>query len=276
MHPILATLGPYHLNNWTLGPFHLYSYGLCLAVALGVSITLFARDAGKFIAPLTGLTREQGFQKAVDLAVWVVLSSLAGARLFYVLENHAEFTDRWIEAFFVWQGGLVYYGGLLGALWAAAFWLKKEKWPMDFAYDLAAPYIFLGQAFGRMGCYLNGCCYGIVDAERGVIFPGVGDNLPHLPTQLWELYADFALFLILLWVRRWTIRYSWMTLALYGLSYGILRFFLEFWRRSWDKKYLGYFVSVSQALSAVIVMGSLATLIWIWNRHRKTKAPPAH
>ena len=144
---------------------------------------------------------------------------------------------------------------------------------MDFAYDLVAPYILLGQAFGRVGCYLNGCCYGIVDATHGVVFPGAGDGLPHLPTQLWELYGDLALFFILLWVRRWTIRYSWMTFALYGLTYGTLRYYLEFWRRSWDKRYLGVFVSVSQALSAMIVVASLATLIWIWKNHRKKQSP---
>ncbi len=269
MYPILATLGPFHVFGFTLGPFHFYSYGLCLAVALGFSIILYARDAGKYIAPKVGLSRDQAFQKTMDLAIGVVLSSIVGARLFYVLENYPEFQGHWVEALFVWQGGLVYYGGLLGALLAAVFWVRREKWPMAYSYDLAAPYILLGQAVGRVGCYLNGCCYGIVSEAHGIVFPGGQDHLPHLPTQLWELGGDLGLFFLLLGVRRWTLWYSWLSLALYGFTYGTLRFVIEFWRRSWDKRYLVYFVSASQALSALIVLVSLGAFLWIGLRYWK-------
>ena len=121
MHPILYSFGVFHLFGLTLGPVELYSYGLCLALALGLSITLFARDAGQYIAPKVRLTRAEAFQRVFDLAVWVILSSIAGARLFYALENYQEFEGHWIEIFFVWQGGLVYYGGLFGGRWRASF-----------------------------------------------------------------------------------------------------------------------------------------------------------
>src|SRR5581483_6356708 len=98
MYPILLTIGP----------LHFYSYGLCMAVALGLSIYLFARDAGTYIAPKVGLNFQQGFQKAFDLGVYVIICSLLGARLFYVMENHAELGNgNWLDAFKIWQGGLV-------------------------------------------------------------------------------------------------------------------------------------------------------------------------
>jgi phosphatidylglycerol---prolipoprotein diacylglyceryl transferase len=262
MYPIL----------WSIGPLHFYSYGLCMATALGFSIYLFARDAGTYIAPKVGITYAQGFQKAFDLGVYVIVCSLLGARLFYVLENYTEFENgHWLDAVKIWQGGLVFYGGLFGALAVASYWFRIEKWPVGYCFDLVAPYILLGHAIGRIGCFLNGCCYGIEDPVHGMIFPGAGDNIPHLPTQLWEMTGDFTLFLLLLWVRRWTIRYQWLTIALYGLTYGTLRLVIEFWRRSWDKHYLVIFNSASQAVSGIIILLSALVILWIISSNKKSK-----
>ncbi|HTA76040.1 MAG TPA: prolipoprotein diacylglyceryl transferase [bacterium] len=273
MYPRLLTLGPFHLLGHDLGPIYLYSYGLCMALALGFSTYLFARDAGKYIAPQMKLSYEQGFQKAFDLGVWVIICSILGARVFYVLENHDQFTGAmgWLSAFKIWEGGLVYYGGLFGAIAAGAVWMHREKWSYSFAFDLVAPYISLGQAIGRVGCFLNGCCYGNVDEHYGMVFPGGEDQLPHLPTQLWELGGDLFLFFFLLWIRKRTIRYPWLSFALYGLTYGVLRFVIEFWRRSWDKHYLFIFNSASQAVSGILVVVSLAAIAWIFMGNRKVK-----
>ena len=164
MYPILLSLGPFQIWGMEIGPIRFYSYGFCLALALGFSIYLYARDVGKYTAPRLGIPYEQGFQKVFDLATWVIIFSLVGARLFFVLENHADFENgHWQDAVKIWQGGLVFYGGLFGAIAAAILWFKIEKWPMDYSFDLVAPYILLGHAIGRVGCFLNGCCYGNVD-----------------------------------------------------------------------------------------------------------------
>jgi phosphatidylglycerol:prolipoprotein diacylglycerol transferase len=198
----------------------------------------------------------------------VIVRSILGARLFYVLENQDQFRGPlwFLDAFKIWEGGLVFYGGLFGGLAAGLWWVRREKWPLSYTFDLVAPYILLGHAIGRVGCFLNGCCYGIVDEHWGMVFPGGEDHLPHLPTQLWELAGDLALFFILLIARRWTLRYSWLTLALYGLTYGLLRYVIEFWRRSWDKKYLILFNSASQAVSGIIVLVSVVVIVWILSR----------
>src|SRR5262245_25619998 len=116
MYQVLWSLGPVTLFGHSVGPLRFYSYGFCMAVAFAVSIYLFARDAGKHMAPRVGITSEQAFNKTFDLATWVIVFSLIGARLFYVLENHSEFKGQWLEAFAIWHGGLVFYGGLFGAL----------------------------------------------------------------------------------------------------------------------------------------------------------------
>ena len=262
MYPILLSIGP----------IHFYSYGLCLAVALGLSIYCFARDTGKYIAPKVRLTYAQGFQKAFDLGIYVIISSLVGARIYYVIENHAEFNNgRWLDAFKIWQGGLVYYGGFFGAMTAAIAWVVREKWPLSYGCDLVAPYILLGQAIGRIGCFLNGCCYGnvadphqgIFDWAHGWVFQGGEDQQPHLPTQLWEMGGDFALFFLLLWARRWTIRKPWLSLSLYGLTYGLLRYVIEIWRLPRTVHLLVDFRSASQATSAILMMLSAIAILGI-------------
>jgi phosphatidylglycerol:prolipoprotein diacylglycerol transferase len=278
MYQILATLPAFALFGHVIGPIHLYSYGLCMAAALGFSIYLFARDCGKYIAPKVHLTYEQGFQKAFDLGMYVVVCSLLGARLFYVWENHTEFDNgRWLDAFKIWQGGLVFYGGLFGAIAVAIYWFRVEKWPTSYAFDIVAPYILLGHAIGRIGCFMNGCCYGnvadvhqgIFDLAHGWVFPGGEDQLPHLPTQLWELIGDLGLFFFLLWVRRWTIRYPWLTISLYGLTYGLLRFVIEIWRLDRSVHFLFTFRSASQATSAVIMLIAVIAIFWIISRNKK-------
>ncbi len=290
MYPILLSLGPFTIAGHSWGPLHFYSYGLCLALALGICIYLFARDARKNMSEKLGLQEEVVYLMVFDLAVGVILASLVGARLFYVLENHQQFEGPfttgnfewfplsiihlnfihftlpvfgpWIDSFAIWQGGLVYYGGLFGAVVAAWIWFRVGKWPLAYSFDLVAPYISLGQAIGRIGCFLNGCCYGNMSQKYGLVFPGGEDQLPHLPTQLWEMAGDLILFFLLLWTRRWTIRYPWMSLSLYGFTYGILRFIIEIWRRDWDKRYLFFFNSASQAVSGILIVVSLAVILW--------------
>jgi len=249
-----------------------------MALALGFSIYLFARDAGKYIGPVVRLSYDKAFQKTFDLGIWVIISSILGARLFYVLENHDQFSGSmgWWDALKIWEGGLVFYGGLFGAIGTAYFWFRVEKWPFSYAFDLVAPYISLGQAIGRMGCFLNGCCYGNVDQRWGMVFPGGEDSLPHLPTQLWEMAGDLVLFFGLLWARKWTIRYPWLSISLYGFTYGILRFVIEFWRRDWDKRYLVVFNSASQAVSGILIAVTAVAILLIFLKERNRKSAKAH
>jgi len=149
MHPILFTLPSFQFLSHEWGPFTLNSYGLMMALSFALSLPLLARDTGRLLAPKVGIRASEGFQKTWDMFVWVILSSLFGGRLFYVLENHEEFEGQWLDAFKLWQGGLVFYGGLLGALVAAWLWMRREKWPVVFFFDIAAPYILLGHAIAR-------------------------------------------------------------------------------------------------------------------------------
>ncbi len=256
---------------FSVGPFHVYSYGFCLALAFGMCLFLLGGDINRYMGTKLGLPPEKGFHQTFDLGAWVLVGSLFGARVFYVFENSAEFRGGWLQVFEIWRGGLVFYGGLMGGLLTGIIWARKNKWPLAYLFDLTAPYVLLGQAIGRMGCYLNGCCYGAVDYFKGVVFPGSEDPRPHLPTQLWEIYGDLALFLLLLLLRKFTIRFPWLTFSLYVLTYGVLRYVMEFWRRNWNHQYLGYFVSASQAVSAITICLASTAILWIITKNLVSK-----
>ncbi len=210
MHPILFQIGPLPLR----------SYGLMMALGFlaGILLTL-------------ALSRREGRKDDVvlDLSVWIMAGAIAGARLLYVIVEPDGYFSHPLEILAVWQGGLVFYGGLIGAGLTAYFWLRRHRQPVWAIADCLAPGLALGQMFGRIGCFLNGCCYGRVDAAHGIVFPAIGDGQPHLPTQLYEAGFTLALALFLVWFkkrRHYAGQVFWAYVALYATG----RFFLEFLR----------------------------------------------
>lgn len=208
MHPILFELGPLTLR----------SYGLMMALgfAFGIALALMLNRAEK-----------RPDEVILDLSVWIMFGAIAGARALYVVVQPEQFSGRpfW-EYFAVWQGGLVFYGGLIGAGLTAWYWLYKHKQPAWLVADCLAPALALGQVFGRIGCFFNGCCYGHIDATHGIIFPSIGDNLPHLPVQLYEAAFTLVLAAFLYWFRRHR-SYAGQVFALYIGLYSVGRFILE-------------------------------------------------
>ena len=149
---------------WRLGPVSLNLYGA--AVALGV---LAALALMSLTAPRRGLTAAA----ARDFSFWMVLAGLAGSRLAYVVFHWPEFAGDYLSILAYWRGGLMFQGGLAGALLAAPFRLKRSGlafWPTA---DVLAPPLALGQAMGRLGCLAAGCCHGrpLPDHSWALTFP---------------------------------------------------------------------------------------------------------
>lgn len=192
-----------------------------------------------------------------------------------------------LRPFMFWAGGLTYYGGLILALVTAAFLAKRWKWSFLKLTDLAAPVIALGLAFGRLGCFLSGCCFGkITDVPWAVQFPIYSDawkhhrdiahdaliaqhaqtgewlSLPVHPTQLYEMGGALVIFAIL-WTTRKKITYVGQKIAFFLITYAILRFVIEIWR---DDERGGYLLSTSQWIS--ILMFAVGLLI-VWHGRRK-------
>ena len=176
--------------------------------------------------------------------------------------------------FKLWEGGLVFYGGLIGGLIATAFFLKKYHLPRWTYCDLFIVPLSLGHAIGRIGCFLAGCCYGrplLHPAWYGVIFPHTEYTIapygvPLYPTQLMESAAEFMTFLFLFFWRK-KKKADGELLALYLMIYAVVRSVIEVFRGDFDRGFLiEPWLSTSQTIS--IAMFGLGLLLFFYRRKK--------
>jgi phosphatidylglycerol:prolipoprotein diacylglycerol transferase len=251
MHPILLKIGS----------FELYTYGAFLAVAFLVAIYLGMRETQR-----VGLKPEL----AADLGIVIIIASIIGARLFYILFYDLRYTlEHPVELLKLRQTGLVYYGGLIGAVAAGYLYCRWKKAPRLLMLDVAAPSIAIGQAIGRVGCFMSGCCYGDPTwLPWGVKFPHL-EHMRH-PTQLYEAVAVFAIFLALMWYRKNKTRNGQVAI-LYALLYAPARFIIEIFRGDNPQVLLG--LTISQVISAIVFAGAVAAGLYLWYLAGKKPQP---
>ncbi|MBF0122091.1 MAG: prolipoprotein diacylglyceryl transferase [Candidatus Omnitrophica bacterium] len=200
-----------------LGPVPVYSYGLMLAIAVMMTSFLISRDAHKM-----GVSSDMVY----DLAFWVVLAGIVGARIFYIFLNLDFFLSQPFEMIMVQKGGLAWQGSLVFGFVTAVMYLRKKRVPFWKFLDVAAPYVALGHAIGRIGCLLNGCCYG-KPAGWGIFFPVFGERLQ--PTQIYMSLGQLAIFFILR-ASQSRLRKDGQVFVLYLLLSAVERFLVEFVR----------------------------------------------
>ncbi len=183
----------------------IYGFGLMLTLAMLASINLAAWRARR--EKLNG-------ELIFDLAVWVLIGGLIGARLFFVIEYWKSFESVW-DIFKVWNGGIVLYGSLIGGAIALIVYQRLRPFPFRPMLDAIAPSLALGVALGRIGCFLNGCCYGDIcelpwavtfprptapwqsHVEQGLIAETAGYSLPVHPTQIYSAIDGFLILALL-------------------------------------------------------------------------------
>jgi len=223
----------------------LYSYGF-MAMLGFIAAVLVARWRAKRVGASP--------QNAADVAMFALLGGIIGSRIFYVFQNRAYYFDTsrpdWsvLDFFKLWEGGLVFYGGFIGAVILAGIVMRVRKEKMLPMLDVLAPSLALGHAFGRIGCLMRGCCYGRPTAEGawwGIRFPEnavpytspsacrYGDRIPAgtslFPTQIvsaLDLLIVFGLLSLYFKHRRGKGE----VFAVYMMLYSIHRFAVEFFR----------------------------------------------
>jgi len=183
----------------SLGPFHLRTFGVLLATAFLV---------GTWIS--LGEARRRGIDetKLVNLVLVILVASIVGARGFYVATHPAEMAGDPLAFFRLWEGGLTLIGGFALGTIAGFAYMKLAGLPMGITADTVTPAVALGVAIARVGCFLNGCCFGRpCDLPWAVRFPpgSPADLVYHgqvvHPSQLYNALAFFALYLLTLWLR---------------------------------------------------------------------------
>lgn len=214
-----------------IGPVAIHSFGVMVALAVFVCGYLMGRDA----RPL-GIRSEEIF----DFVFWAAVGGIIGARLFFIFLNGEFFLENPSEIIMLQRGGLAWQGGFVLGAAAAIVFLKRKGWSGWTMADLGAPYLALGHAIGRIGCFLNGCCYG-KEAAWGIYFP-VHEAHLH-PTQLYEAAALTVLFFLLKAARTRMPRPG-QVFAIYVIAASVIRFVVEFFRA--DHELLAFGLSVFQ------------------------------
>jgi len=291
MHPVL----------FRIGSFPIALYGVMIAVGMIIAVFLVLR-----------LARRLGVKDdvVIDIVFYSVIAGMIGARILYIIVNFKDFVNHPLFYIFNRQG-FVLWGGVLGASPVVYYMIKKKGLVLNKSLDLAAVGLILAQAFGRIGCFFSGCCFGkVTKSFLGIQFPrffypniNVGKmseaeianlitrdkisfegsppfqyhydagwvhltdthSLPVYPTQLFEAFADFIIFGILLYVYLRKKKFDGQVFALYLLLYSVARFIIEFFRGDIERGVYFNFLSTSQIICVFIFFIGL----WIFKKFKR-------
>lgn len=250
------------------GGLKVFGYGAMLVLAFVGSTWMATRQA----------RRERLDPNVIlDMAFWIFLAGLVGARLFYCIQYWGHGINSLLDVVQYWKGGIVYYGGVLGGILAFFAYHRFNPFPLRPVMDALAPAIAVGTFFGRLGCFLNGCCFGdLCQMPWAVRFPAGTDpwkqhldlglisaeslqSLPVHPTQLYSA-IDALVLLILLLAYYPLRRRDGEVIGLLMLTYPITRFLIEYLRNDEGDFFAGF--TISQNISIGLFLGGL--VYWLW------------
>ncbi len=237
-----------------LGPITIHWFGICIALA--------------FLAGMWTATRRAphaGIPGAIvaDLVVpWLLIGGVVGARLMFVLTYWKdEFVGKpWWEIFMIQRGGLVFYGGLIGASLATIIFARVKKVSLWKIADIMAPSVALGSMFGRIGCLMNGCCYGrACEMPWAIRFPTdhYTGGIPVHPTQLYDALLNLGLYLGLAWLFRHRRKFDGQIFAVFLMCYAVTRSIVELFRGDYDDAHLHNGFTPAHLLSIGILIAGI-------------------
>jgi phosphatidylglycerol:prolipoprotein diacylglycerol transferase len=250
MHPIL----------FEIGPLKIFTYGFLLAVAFVSAIYVAGREGQRYGIPKA---------RFYDLCFYIILAALVGSRILYVLLELPTFISQPLKIFALWEGGLVFHGGVILAFLVAFYYIRRHGLPWRPTLDALAVGAPLGQFFGRLGCFMAGCCYGSPSSlPWSVVFDDPTTLCPlreplH-PAQLYEAFLALGVFAFIYWFRT-RKRFDGQLVLIYFCLAGLVRFVVEFFRSPMDYRgpVLFGWMPMTQftALCLFLVSGSLL-LYW--------------
>jgi len=264
---------------FNIGSFSIYSYGVMIALAFIIGILLAVKEAKR---------KDEDPERIIDLSLYVILGALIGGRIGHVILYLNYYVVDWKRFFYFRQGGLSFLGGFILAFLLGSWYIRKHKLSFWKYTDIVAPSIALGLAIARIGCFLNGCCFGIVSEKYGIRFPalhlppvyanhlanglipsGSPYTLPVIPTQLYSSLGAFLIFLTLIWLKK-KKRFDGFLFLSFLLFYSIGRFIIEFFRFS-EEGYFFYSLNLTQIICIGIFLIALIFMSILKGRERVIK-----
>jgi phosphatidylglycerol---prolipoprotein diacylglyceryl transferase len=240
MRPILFQLGPVPLR----------SYGVMMMIGFLVGLYRAVRVA-----------KRRGIDTScvVDTCLYALLAGIVGARLVFILLNWSLFRGDLKNVLSIWQGGLSYHGGVILAVGAVYAYCRTKRLSFLAMADLLAPSLAIAYGFTRIGCFLNGCCYGVpTNLPWGVKFPDLPG--PVHPTQLYSSAASFLIFFALTRVERWN-RPSGFVFTAYIALYCVYRFLVEILRRGATAEVAAWGLTQAQIVSVGVFVVAVVVLL---------------
>ena len=246
---------------FSIGPLTLHSYGLfaALGFAVGLLVTL-------------KIGKKQGVsvKRIMDMGFIVILGAIIGSRAAFVLMNFSYYKTLPLDIFKVWEGGLVFSGGLITVLLFMGLYLRHHHLSYWTIGDLWAPGIALGQGIGRIGCFMAGCCYGLpTKVKWGVIFSNPDSlaplYIPLHPTQLYSALSGLIIFLVLMFLQS-KKQFKGRILIWFLILHSTGRLLIERFRGDDRGLIPGTEMGTTQLIALLILMASVGTLIWLKSR----------
>lgn len=245
---------------FSIGGFEIYSYAVMMVVGFLLCLLILKKRVIKY---------QLSLDLVMDLAFYLVVGGVLGARLIYVLQNIPYYRENLLEIVNLRAGGLSWHGAMLGGLLVIWLYTRSKKISLPQIFDLMAPVWLFGLSIGRIGCFLNGCCYGKeTRLPWGMIFPEDGFTAPRHPTQLYEMLLIWlSLPILFFWEKKqkFSGELMWASIVLYAA----VRFIVEFFRESAPLAW-AWGLSAAQVASLLSVLVILPYIIYRRNQpHEK-------
>ncbi|PIE89382.1 MAG: prolipoprotein diacylglyceryl transferase [Acidobacteria bacterium] len=251
MHPIL----------FEFGSLKIPTYGVILVTAFLIAMALVKVEARRMHLPVEALQ---------DLALWVLIGGLVGAKLLYILLDLPYYIENPHKLWDTIQSAGVLYGGVILGIGTAVYLIRKHNLPLWNTLDLFAPLLAMGIGIGRLGCFFAGCCHGkAYSGPLSVVYPAseycsAPSGIEFFPIQLVAVVDGLLLFAFLFWLAR-RRKFQGQIAALFMLLYGIVRFIEEFFRGDTGR---GLWFNDTISTSQIIAIGMILAAILIFSLKR--------
>ncbi len=253
-----------HPDLISIGPITLHTYGLFVALGFLVGLMVTVK-----LAKAEGVSSSQ----VMDMGFVIILSAIIGSRVLYIIMNASHYTREPLDMLKIWEGGLVFSGGVLGVILTMLWYIKRHGLALGKIADLWAPAMAIGQAFGRIGCFMAGCCYGKpTDQWWGITFTNphclAPLNQPLHPTQLYSSLSGFVIFLVVLvlYQRR---KFEGQVFLWLLIMHSTARLAIERFRGDNRGLFLSSNMTLTQFVTLLILIASVGILFVVKSKRKK-------